>query len=45
MKMQYNLVKKEKNTDARLGSFEYNGVIYETPMFMPVGTEACVKRE
>ncbi len=43
MKMQYNLVKKEKNTDARLGSFEYNGVIYETPMFMPVGTEACVK--
>ncbi len=43
MKMKYNLIKKEAHTDARLGSFEYNGVIYETPMFMPVGTEACVK--
>ena len=43
MKVKYNLIKKEANTDARLGSFEYNGVTYETPMFMPVGTEACVK--
>ena len=43
MKMKYNLIKKEANTSARLGSFEYNGVTYETPMFMPVGTEACVK--
>ena len=43
MKMKYNLIKKEANTDARLGSFTYNGITYETPMFMPVGTEACVK--
>ena len=43
MKMKYNLIKKEENTDARLGNFEYNGTVYETPMFMPVGTEACVK--
>ena len=43
MKMKYNLLKKEANTEARLGSFEYNGITYETPMFMPVGTEACVK--
>ena len=43
MKVKYNLLKKEANTEARLGSFEYNGVTYETPMFMPVGTEACVK--
>ena len=43
MKLKYILNKKEKNTDARLGSFEYNGITYETPMFMPVGTEACVK--
>ena len=43
MKVTYNLLKKEANTDARLGSFTYNGITYETPMFMPVGTEACVK--
>lgn len=43
MKFNYNLLKKEKYTGARLGSFLYNGITYETPMFMPVGTEACVK--
>ncbi len=43
MKFSYNLLKKEKYTNARLGSFLYNGITYETPMFMPVGTEACVK--
>ena len=43
MKFTYNLEKKEANTKARLGSFEYNGVKYETPMFMPVGTQATVK--
>lgn len=43
MKFSYNLLKKEKYTTARLGSFLYNGITYETPMFMPVGTEACVK--
>ena len=43
MKFEYNLKKKEKNTNARLGEFTYNGITYETPMFMPVGTEACVK--
>lgn len=43
MKFNYVLKKKENNTMARLGEFVYNGIIYETPMFMPVGTEACVK--
>ncbi len=43
MKFTYKLEKKEKNTGARLGSFIYNGVKYETPMFMPVGTQATVK--
>ena len=43
MKFTYKLEKKEKNTDARLGSFIYNGVKFETPMFMPVGTQASVK--
>lgn len=43
MKLQYHLKKVEKNTKARLGEFEYNGCTYETPMFMPVGTQATVK--
>lgn len=43
MKFTYKLEKKEKHTEARLGSFIYNGVKYETPMFMPVGTQATVK--
>ncbi len=43
MKFQFKLIKNEKNTKARLGSFSYNGKTYETPMFMPVGTQATVK--
>ena len=43
MKFQYQLKKVSKNTKARLGQFEYRGKIYETPMFMPVGTQATVK--
>ena len=43
MKIKYNLLKKEKNTKARLGTIETNYGTFETPMFMPVGTEATVK--
>lgn len=43
VKFTFKLEKKEKNTQARLGSFVYNGIKYETPMFMPVGTQATVK--
>lgn len=43
MKFQYQLKKVEKNTKARLGEFTYHGKVYETPMFMPVGTQATVK--
>lgn len=43
MKIKYNLKKKEAHTDARLGEIEWNGRIYETPMFMPVGTQATIK--
>ena len=43
MKIKYNLIKKEKNTGARLGEIKFNGKTYETPMFMPVGTLATVK--
>ncbi len=43
MKIKYNLLKNEKNTDARLGTIETNYGTYSTPMFMPVGTRASVK--
>ena len=43
MKVKYELIHKEKNTDARYGILETNYGKYETPMFMPVGTQATVK--
>ncbi len=43
MKFKYVLKQKSKKNMARLGEFTYNGKIYETPMFMPVGTNATVK--
>lgn len=43
MKIKYSLLKEEKNTHARLGTIETNYGVFETPMFMPVGTEATVK--
>lgn len=43
MKVEYKLIKESKNNQARLGKILYNGKEYETPMFMPVGTNATVK--
>ena len=43
MKVKYNLLKEDKDTLARLGTIETNYGTFETPMFMPVGTEATVK--
>ena len=43
MKFQFALLKKEAKTKARLGKIIYHGQEYETPMFMPVGTQATVK--
>lgn len=43
MKIKYQLIKKEESTKARLGKLETNYGIYDTPMFMPVGTKATVK--
>ena len=43
MKIEYTLLKTEKNTSARLGKLKTNYGEYETPMFMPVGTLATVK--
>lgn len=43
MRLEFHVKQNEKNTKARLGEFIYNGKKYETPMFMPVGTQATVK--
>ena len=43
MKIEYTLLKNEKNTNARLGKLKTNYGEYDTPMFMPVGTLATVK--
>ncbi len=43
MKVKYHLEKIEKNSQARLGKIETNYGVYQTPMFMPVGTRASVK--
>lgn len=43
MKIKYELVKKDKNTNARYGILHTNHGSYETPIFMPVGTQATVK--
>ncbi|MBP3635185.1 MAG: tRNA guanosine(34) transglycosylase Tgt [Bacilli bacterium] len=43
MKVKYELLKEDKNTNARHGILHTNHGSYETPMFMPVGTLANVK--
>ncbi len=43
MKLEYTLMQKSKRNMARLGEILYNGKVYKTPMFMPVGTNATVK--
>ncbi|MDI6602162.1 MAG: tRNA guanosine(34) transglycosylase Tgt [Thermoanaerobacteraceae bacterium] len=40
---RYELIKEEKNTHARLGRIYTPHGIIETPIFMPVGTQATVK--
>lgn len=39
----YNLIKKDKHTCARLGQITTPHGTFDTPMFMPVGTQASVK--
>ncbi len=43
MKIKYDLIAKEKSCQARLGKLHTNYGTYDTPMFMPVGTQATVK--
>ncbi|SFE23732.1 queuine tRNA-ribosyltransferase [Thermoanaerobacter thermohydrosulfuricus] len=41
--IKYHLIKKDSKTKARLGILETPHGIIETPVFMPVGTQATVK--
>ena len=43
MKVKYTLLYSDKNTKARYGTLETNYGTFETPIFMPVGTQATVK--
>ncbi|MGN1378851.1 MAG: tRNA guanosine(34) transglycosylase Tgt [Bacilli bacterium] len=43
MKVEFKLNYEDPNTSARIGQISFNGKTYETPMFMPVGTNATVK--
>ncbi len=43
MKVKYELLHSDKETGARYGTLETNYGKFETPMFMPVGTQATVK--
>jgi len=41
--VKYELIKKDKKTGARLGRLHTPHGVIETPIFMPVGTQATVK--
>ena len=41
--VRYELIKKDKKTGARLGRLHTPHGVIETPIFMPVGTQATVK--
>ncbi len=43
MKIKYQLLHKDKNSEARYGTITTNYGTFETPIFMPVGTQATVK--
>ena len=43
MKIKYELLESDKKTKARYGKLHTNYGTFETPMFMPVGTQATVK--
>lgn len=40
---RYELIKEDKHTNARLGRFHTPHGSFDTPIFMPVGTQATVK--
>ena len=42
-KVKYTLHHTDQHSAARLGTVRFGDQVYETPMFMPVGTQATVK--
>ncbi len=43
MSFSFKTVHQDKNSRARAGVIEVNGNSIETPVYMPVGTQATVK--
>ena len=43
MTFKFELIKEDKKTGARVGKFHTPHGVIETPIFMPVGTQATVK--
>ena len=43
MKIKYELLKNDTKTKSRYGLLHTNYGTFETPIFMPVGTQATVK--
>ncbi|HOM44006.1 MAG TPA: tRNA-guanine transglycosylase, partial [Bacillota bacterium] len=43
MTIKYELIKEDKRTGARLGKLHTPHGVIDTPVFMPVGTQATVK--
>ncbi len=41
--LEFEVLKEEKNTKARIGKLKTKSGTYDTPIFMPVGTKATVK--
>ena len=41
--MQFSLIDQDQKSSARLGSISTHHSTFETPIFMPVGTQASVK--
>ena len=44
MKIKYEKLRQDSKTNARHGKLYTNYGVVETPMFMPVGTQATVKK-
>ena len=42
MSFSFEVLKNSSQTHARLGKIEVNGVVIDTPVFMPVGTKAIL---
>ena len=41
--LEFKVIQQDKDSSARIGEMKLNGKIFETPIFMPVGTKGDVK--